>query len=229
MPAASLGRPSWYNALDAGRLWPWYGALRGVRRPREVKVQAIIPPEAQTPSLSERIERHGLSWILLVAATAMGGSLFFSEIMGLTPCRLCWFQRILMYPIVVIAAVALLRDDRRASLYVLPLSVTGIFVSAYHYLLQQGVFSESIGCAKSGPPCSAIDWIAYNFITIPLLALTAFMLISLGASAALRQDLDDHRPSALRRVLLILAAVAVFYGLLAVLVPSATTAIPTGA
>ena len=167
---------------------------------------------------SERLERHGLWWILLVSATAMGGSLFFSEVMGLTPCRLCWFQRILMYPIVVIGAVALLRDDRRASLYVLPLSLTGIFVSGYHYLLQQGIFQESIGCAKDGPPCSGIDWIAYNFITIPLLALTAFMLISLGASAALRQDMDGPRPPALRTVLLTLAAVTAFYALLAAFV-----------
>lgn len=178
-------------------------------------MQAIVPPEGPGPNLSERIERHGMSWILLVAASAMGGSLFFSEVMGLTPCRLCWFQRILMYPIVLIALVALLRDDRRASLYVLPLSVIGIFVSGYHYLLQQGLFTESIGCAKSGPPCSAIDWIAYNFITIPLLALTAFMLISLGASAALRQDLDGPRPSPWRSILLILGAVSVFYILLA--------------
>ena len=177
-------------------------------------MEAFDPADGQTLSLSERIERHGLWWILLVSATALGGSLFFSEVMGLTPCRLCWFQRILMYPIVVIAAVALLRDDRRASLYVLPLSITGICVSAYHFLLQQGMFSESTGCAKDGPPCSAIDWMAFNFITIPLLALTAFTLISLGASAALRQDLNGPRPPALRTILLTLAAVVAFYGVL---------------
>ena len=87
-------------------------------------------------------------------------------------------------------------------------------MSAYHFLLQQGVFSESTGCAKDGPPCSAIDWMAFNFITIPLLALTAFTLISLGASAALRQDLNGPRPPALRTILLTLAAVVAFYGVL---------------
>lgn len=184
----------------------------------ERKVEAMNLADGRLNALSERMERYGLWGILLVSATALGGSLFFSEVMGLTPCRLCWFQRILMYPVVVVAAVALLRDDRRASLYVLPLSLTGIGVSSYHYLLQQGLFSESTGCAKDGPPCSAIDWLAFDFITIPFLALTAFLLISLGASAALRQDLSGPRPPAARLVLLTLAAVAAFYGILSVFV-----------
>jgi disulfide bond formation protein DsbB len=116
---------------------------------------------------------------ILVAWVAMLGSLYFSEVAGFVPCKLCWYQRILMYPLALILPIAALRRDDGVPAYVLPFSVTGIFVSTYHYLLQKtNIFSGSSVCT-GGVPCNIayINWL--GFITIPFLALTAFVIISL--------------------------------------------------
>ena len=114
---------------------------------------------------------------LLVATVATGGSLFFSEALGWIPCVLCWYQRILMYPLVVLIAVGILRRDRRLQLYVLPLSLAGIGVSLYHYLLIKTDWLPPPACAV-GVPCT-VDYLnLFGFINIPFMALTAFVLIS---------------------------------------------------
>ncbi len=116
---------------------------------------------------------------ILVAWVAMLGSLYFSEIAGFVPCKLCWYQRILMYPLALILPIAALRRDDDVPAYVLPFSVTGIFVSTYHYLLQKTNIFSSSGVCTGGIPCNVayINWL--GFITIPFLALTAFVIISL--------------------------------------------------
>lgn len=117
---------------------------------------------------------------LLAAWVAMLGSLYFSEIAGFVPCKLCWIQRILMYPLAVLLLVAVLRRDDDIPYYVLPFSVIGICVSTYHYLLQKtDLFTESAVCS-GGVPCN-IDYINWlGFITIPFLALTAFIIITVS-------------------------------------------------
>jgi len=117
-----------------------------------------------------------LAWIASIIA--MGGSLFFSEYMGFIPCTLCWYQRILMYPLVVLLGVAFYRNDKDVHRYVLPLSVLGIIVSSYHYALQKIPSLQAFEVCKSGVPCSQdyINWL--GFITIPFLALIAFIIIT---------------------------------------------------
>jgi len=116
-----------------------------------------------------------------VALAATLGSLYYSEIAGFVPCTLCWYQRILMYPLVAITLVGILRQDEGLPVYVLPLSVLGLGFSTYHYLIQMGVIGHS-GACKVGIPCD-LRWVNYaGFITIPLMALTAFALIT-GAMA----------------------------------------------
>lgn len=116
---------------------------------------------------------------LLAAIIATCGSLFFSEALGWVPCELCWFQRILMYPLTVILTVGILRDDRGLHWYVLPLSLAGMAVSLYHYLEVLKVIPPSP--CQGGVPCS-IDYInltgALAFVKIPFLALVAFTIIS---------------------------------------------------
>lgn len=160
------------------------------------------------------LERHGSQLALMAAWTAMLGSLYFSELMHFEPCRLCWFQRILMYPIALVGLVGILRADRGASLYVLPLSVLGMLVSGYHVLLQNGFFSESKACLR-GVPCSAryINWA--GFVTIPVLALAAFLIISFASSAALRaRPRDEPIRRRVLAALLPLGAVLAFFALL---------------
>ncbi len=117
-----------------------------------------------------------LAWIIALVATV--GSLFFSEVMQLPPCVLCWYQRIAMYPLVlIIGAGIILRDDKLKS-YALPLSLMGLAISIYHNLLYYGIIPESIAPCTQGISCTTVQLQWLGFITIPLMALTAFVLVS---------------------------------------------------
>lgn len=116
------------------------------------------------------------AWIQACIAT--GGSLYFSEVMDLPPCVLCWYQRILMYPLTAILAVGILRRDRGLWLYVVPLSLLGLAIATYHNLLYYGVLPESAQPCRLGVSCTArqIEWL--GFATIPLMALAAFAVVT---------------------------------------------------
>lgn len=116
------------------------------------------------------------AWIIVLLATV--GSLFFSEVMNLPPCVLCWYQRIALYPLIVIIGVGIILRDNRIKHYALPLTLIGLAISVYHNLLYYGILPESITPCTQGISCTSrqIEWL--GFITIPLLALTAFISIS---------------------------------------------------
>ncbi len=118
------------------------------------------------------------AWLVSVVATL--GSLYFSEIKGFIPCDLCWFQRIFMYPLVVILGIGTFQSDMSVKKFVLPLSIVGGLISFFHYLEQKIPGFGGIKPCVSGVPCSAeyINW--FGFITIPFLALTAFTLITIS-------------------------------------------------
>lgn len=107
------------------------------------------------------------------------GSLYFSEIRGLTPCLLCWYQRILMYPLVIIFTVAIVRKDKNVPYYVLPFSILGMLVALYQYLLQMTELSQIVpSTCNALVSCSAIQLVYFGFITIPFLSFIAFTTIS---------------------------------------------------
>lgn len=118
-----------------------------------------------------------LAWTLALASTL--GSLFFSEVMLLPPCKLCWYQRICMYPLVAILTVGILRNDRVVSFYALPLSLIGLATALYHNLLYYHWIPESLAPCTEGVSCTSrqIEWL--GFMTIPLLALVAFTVMTL--------------------------------------------------
>lgn len=125
----------------------------------------------------EKIIRYGVPAAFIVALTAVLGSLYYSEIAGFVPCRLCWYQRILMYPLVIIILIGMIEQDNILPNYVLPFSIIGLGVSSYHYLLQMGLIGNSTACTI-GVPCN-VRYVSYaGFITIPLMALTAFILLT---------------------------------------------------
>jgi disulfide bond formation protein DsbB len=133
------------------------------------------------------LSTYGLYFAWVVSLAATGGSLYFSEVLGFIPCTLCWYQRILMYPQVILLGIASYRNDRHIIPYVLPMSVLGSCVSLWHYLEQKVPgFAELLPC-RVGVPCAQthIDW--FGFITIPFLALVAFILIIVFLSFARKE------------------------------------------
>jgi disulfide bond formation protein DsbB len=124
------------------------------------------------------IRKKFLLFSFIVALTATLGSLFFSEIALYDPCRLCWFQRIFMYPLVILFGIALFKDDKKIIRYALPLSMIGICISAYHYTISTFSKVASSGvCSATGPSCLVDYFTEYGYVTIPLMAFTAFLLI----------------------------------------------------
>lgn len=133
--------------------------------------------------------RGVLALSTLVAAVATAGSLFFSLGLGLVPCELCWYQRILMYPLVVVLGVAAAEDRVGVYRTVLPLSALGILVSSYHVYIQ--LFPVSTGCTIGGG-CSSIQYpMLDGLLTIPRLALIAFVLITVLVGLVARRSGDD--------------------------------------
>ena len=107
------------------------------------------------------------------------GSLFFSEVMDLQPCVLCWYQRIAMYPLVLIIGIGIVTKDVRWKTYALPLALIGLVISVYHNLVYYGVIPESLTPCTQGVSCSErqIEW--FGFLTIPLMGLLSFLVITL--------------------------------------------------
>lgn len=124
-----------------------------------------------------------------VALIATIGSLFFSEILHFPPCVLCWYQRIAMYPLVSIFAVAILKKDKNVDFYAWPLIIFGSVVGLYHNLLYYNVLSEALAPCIAGISCTTkfIQWL--GFITIPFLSLIAFL--TLGVTMIIYRRLNS--------------------------------------
>jgi disulfide bond formation protein DsbB len=116
-----------------------------------------------------------LAWA--IAFTATLGSLYFSEVANFTPCLLCWYQRIAMYPLAVLLLVAAIRRDRTVWTYALPIAAIGATISAIHYLLEWGVIpSGSLSCDPDNP-CTVIWFRVFGFATMAFMALSAFLAV----------------------------------------------------
>lgn len=118
-----------------------------------------------------------LAWLASIVSTV--GSLYFSEVLEFIPCTFCWYQRILMYPLVILLGTAFYYQDQKITRYVLPLSILGMLVSGYHYALQKIPALKAFEMCTSGVPCSGqyINWL--GFITIPFLAFFGFTVITI--------------------------------------------------
>ena len=127
-----------------------------------------------------------IAWFQALLATL--GSLFFSEVMKLPPCVLCWYQRIAMYPLAVIFTIAILAKDDAVRRYALPLSLAGLLIAAYHVLLQINLIPASAAPCTAGVSCLTryIDW--FGFIDIPVLSLLSFAGIFLLMLIYKKQD-----------------------------------------
>jgi disulfide bond formation protein DsbB len=128
--------------------------------------------------------RHQAAWSLLFAAWAIAllstfGALFIGEVMGKTPCLLCWYQRAFMFPLAVILGVACYLSDAAVWRYALPVAAVGLLIATYHNLLFWGLIPEDIQPCGAGPSCSSADLNLVGVIPIPLLSLGAFAALTL--------------------------------------------------
>lgn len=125
------------------------------------------------------IAKHALLGVFAVSLSALLGSLFYSDIAGYEPCKLCWYQRVLMYPQALLYGLAILKKDKKIADYGILLSIVGAVIAGYHYLLQIG-FLPSVSCGVVGysVSCSQRFVLQYGYITIPMMALSAFLLIA---------------------------------------------------
>ena len=115
------------------------------------------------------------AWLIATVSTL--AALFLGEVMGYTPCVLCWYQRIAMFPLVLVLAAGLLPFDPRVVRYALPLALAGLGLALFHLALIAGWIPESIKPCQQGVPCSNVVVVWFGFVTIPLLSVLAFSLI----------------------------------------------------
>jgi len=138
-------------------------------------------PQKFPKAFQNFFETYGLRLAFAVALLAFLGPLTYSEIVGLTPCKLCWLQRIAMFPQVFLLGIALWRKETLIRFYSIPMVLIGAAISVYHYLMQHAVVPEG-DCGVVGQnahSCGSIFIDVFGYITIPMMALTAFLLIAL--------------------------------------------------
>ena len=114
-----------------------------------------------------------LAWLQALVASVV--SLYFSEILHWPPCTLCWYQRIFMYPQVVILGIGYFINDLKVRIYALVLSIIGLLIAIYHILVQffPGVFQ----CSDEVAECAVTQFVYFGFITIPVMSAVTFGFI----------------------------------------------------
>jgi disulfide bond formation protein DsbB len=142
-------------------------------------------------SILKKISDNGLLLMLIIAVLGTLGSLYFSEIAHWTPCKKCWLQRIFMYPQVILLAYALWKRDRGVAPYVLLLSIIGVVIAGVHYeeQIQAALFPPpaEVPCDETGVSCASTPFFHFGYITIPMMALTAFALNIVGSWVMMRR------------------------------------------
>ena len=151
------------------------------------------------PALKKHFSKHGIKYAFTTATLATLGSLWLSEISGIPPCKLCWYQRVAMYPLIVVLGVGILKRKSQARLTGLLLAGAGFLIAGYHYLVQRAAFwragdlnsvqqliinvFQSIGLNIQAPNCAvdascSVMYLGYwGFYSIPLFALVSFFVI----------------------------------------------------
>ncbi len=115
------------------------------------------------------------AWVIVSVSTL--GSLFFSHVMEFAPCVLCWYQRIFLFPLVIILATGLFPFDNRVVKYSLPLAIAGFLTAAYHNLLYSGIIPQDLQPCSQGVSCTEKYIDLFGFLTIPMLSLMSFTAI----------------------------------------------------
>ncbi len=143
-----------------------------------VVLVVIIAHAGSRKKFYDFVHKYILELLFWGIMSAVVGSLVYSNIVGFPPCELCWYQRIFMYPQLIIVGLAMWRKDKTIIDYLVPLSVLGAIVALYQSFLQWGFsFGLTGGCAAIGGECAKVYFTQYSYITIPFMSFTVFMYI----------------------------------------------------
>jgi len=140
---------------------------------------SLLVPKYRHTAFSHFFKTHGLKIAFIAALCATVGSLLYSDVIGYEPCKLCWFQRIFIYPETIILGLALWRKESYVSLYAIVLAFCGGFIALFHYIGQLGLNPFGLECLVVGysASCSKNFVLQLGYITIPLMAFSACLLI----------------------------------------------------
>lgn len=128
--------------------------------------------------LYDFVHKYILQLLFFSILSAVVGSLIYSDIVGFPPCDLCWWQRIFMYPQLVVLAVAMYKKDKSIIDHIVPLSVLGAIVALFQSFVQWGFsFGASGGCAAVGGECAKVYFTQFSYITIPFMSFTIFLYV----------------------------------------------------
>jgi disulfide bond formation protein DsbB len=141
-------------------------------RPNRRQFSAVQPPAAEAPQGESLWTMLFAAWVIALGSTL--SVLFIGEIMGQTPCVLCWYQRAFMFPLAVILAVACYRTDGAVWRYALPLAAVGAVIAIWHTLVFTGVAPTALEPCGAGPSCSSENMTILGGIPLPLLSVGAF-------------------------------------------------------
>jgi disulfide bond formation protein DsbB len=155
------------------------------------------PRSARAAELKQRfyelVDGNELLYGAIVAGTSMLGSLYMSEIANLPPCRLCWYQRYVMYPVAVVLAIAAWRREIRVRIPVMVAVIVGGMISLYHYLVQYFPNLQSNSCSIE-VPCGFAWFRVFGFISIPYMALSAFLFVLVMMLALVVNSRSSQQP-----------------------------------
>jgi len=130
-----------------------------------------------TPTATGPWQLLFLAWLVALAAAL--GALFVGEVMGQTPCLLCWYQRVCMFPLAIVLAVASFRVDAGIWRYALPLAAMGMLIAGFHSLQYAGLIPEAIEPCGAGPSCTSADMTIFGAVPLPYLSVAAFTMIAI--------------------------------------------------
>lgn len=146
----------------------------------------------RTDRKQKAVTEVSVTWMCLFVAWAVAlvatlGALFIGEVMGQTPCIMCWYQRVFMFPLVVILGVAAFQNDPAVWRYALPLAGVGALIAFYHSLLYSGLITEALQPCGKGPSCASADMTVFGQVPLPMLSLGSFLGISILTLIAQRR------------------------------------------
>ena len=167
----------------------WFGTLA-------IVIGAVIRRFVGNPipiveQLRDDLGRFALPLAWFVAAVTTAGSLYYSEVQGYVPCELCWYQRICMYPFAVILGIAAIRRAPSVRIYAIPVLAIGAFIAAYHSWIQAYPPSNGTSFCSATASCTERYVWEFDFISLPFMALSAFVVIIALLSIARYEPLSD--------------------------------------